>query len=572
MYLSSAFTPDKRWTGFRDSNYIGPMFNQVISDRWISFMEYLSNASKFTSLADHVPAGFAPLTYSNQYSIDVASPLAHRETAKMSGPIEVSEANGVRFFVDEMILEPQKGVDVVTLQWTALASLATLGVKPKGVVNYSHSVDLYHDAVALNYDVSNMMYAASRFRDTYLFSSPSGGFTHPIGAASNTAKAEVIKEIYTGMTKLMPSASPYAGVLAAALSTPDLSQNKVWADSVFVDCPSTLRVYGGVQFTPTSHVSHYYRLSRDRAPFLVYRPFSCMPKHNRRYGIVGDKAHLMYYLDEICSVYRNHPLSTIDRSDSIVVNYTNTIVPSNEMRLRMVGGRGVSLPKLAGLPYTPEPYQGCPFTDTNYIRYRPQLSAYDCKTPLLFGDTAQDPEHYYRIFKRSISRGSPSQLNPHILEYTYSVEFKVASSLEDHNVGIKIPKIQAGVVEKLSAVAMLYPPKVYSNNPEGVLAKPDTPDSYLAVLPLNCGPYITRTARRTYNWPSNCNYVYPSALTENLQFGTTASTGTPDMTSLEFNLAPIGAVLSRRESVVFTEPSSFIKYIVDPMINIVSLT
>jgi len=608
----SCLAGDKVWSncGVKDSDFIGPMFRQFLSERFLNFSEYLADVSRMTTLADHSPAGFAPLMFAPGVNIDLNNPLRHRATSRLisqvvlippANPIGGGQNAGVNFFSAPVApgvnppvvlggannpelqvfarMEPQKMVSPVSLSWTSVASLFFLGVRPKGYTNYTHAIDMYYASRALNHDVSVVNYGIRMFRDLYLAPAGNGGFAHPIGAASTSAKIEVMSDVIDNLFSLSPKCSPLTDILLRKSKETDLGNGSVWKGSVFIDA-NRLDVYDGARLDPTGAAPNnntvgteaYAERSRDRVPFLVYKPLhviKCSDYDGS--GLQGAGAQIKVNYSRGCedlihhelirnaNVHRANPASQLGKGVMAVIDNKRYGYASDEFRSRP---RGATIPSLAGLPYLPNGYLENPYVETNMFRNVPIPfvgNVFDMLQALRAGSRIMDVKALYTRFKKWLAPNSAG----HIIDYPFDLKFEEASSIIARPNVIPVPSITAGTYTKIELPIMLYKAGSCINNPEVVLESDTTPTNVNPIVPNNFGPYISRFDQRGPRWPAVYNYTNPGATTENLYYNNAG-----DNTSMEFNLQLLGSLLAKKTPVMLSEPQEYVKFSVDPLINL----
>jgi len=521
--------------------------------------------------------------------------MEHRYLSKVTAPVTLGAredmgAVNYKFFSEPLTMEPQHHVDVVSLEWTSVTAFLLLGVAPSTAPNLSNSIDLFRDATAFNHDVAVLKIATRVFSSTYMVKNPSGGSVHPVGASSTAVKVAKLKEVISDVQKMFPQASPLTSGLVSALDSSDISLGQVWKPGSFVDAEPTFIVYDGIAGTEDENHDRVEELGDDRLPFLTYKPFTIMRESRGRYRdsmlkstfpifparqlyLEGNRSamvelclhpgfdsHMFSSVRRIVTPYINHPLSFSNRCGNVVIQPNGGLPPSDEFRRRTLNGAPRVLPSLIGENYILDVYNETPYIESGYIRRCPDdLPVFDVSTVLALGCDPQRVVNIYNQFKKAIGG---TALAPHIIRMPMSFSFDTASSVADRIVAPPMPRVEAGYVEPPNIKAMLYSPSIYKGKPDEILNTINTPFSVIPVLKSWVGPYISTSALRNGLWPSNSDYSRYDASSENFRVG-----GAMRDLSMQYNLNTLGTVLSLKKDVVVIDPSSYIKYAVNPLFD-----
>lgn len=282
---------------------------------------------------------------------------------------------------------------------------------------------------------------------------------------------------------------------------------------------------------------------------------------------------LLGELIDSATIYTSNPLSSMDICKAVHINTTNDYRSNPVLRTRTYTAE--PLHPLNGSDFVDEPYYDSYGVEVTYLTSN-ELNAsprFLLSTALANSVALQSVLRSYLVWKNSGIIGN-KRLFDHLMTGSFKLDsLAMASSLEFGSKTFNLPKLENGVVKSPTLTAEIVTTSAYKGQALKVLGAIDSTPSYLPVMQKNYAAFISRYTLRGYSYPSNADNTIPGSQTENVYWGTPRGNvpqpGFPvagaATSSSEFNLNLIGVALTKKEPLTILEPSSYLKFVVNPL-------
>jgi len=336
-----------------DAKFVGPIMMELCGPRVNSLLEYTGQVAARVCVADHNPAGYAPMIIPCVNGVEIQMreddtlTQNHRRDARFRSALQYYDTGTAGVVLHSVFstavegpgnpddalrhasmwqLEHNPNTTNVSVSSAAMLSFLMMGVRPPTPVDYSNMHTLAMSGVTFNVAASCLGAAVSES-----IALTTGAME--MATASVTMHTDVVKNIAGSYMSVYKTSSPHITTLLSGVGTSMFDEYRYWRVGNFAN-RDPLYVKNGVEW-PVGHAyatvyvpdlktrasEVYHTFCEDVAPYALYKKLTPLRRFRPTHASTGgdrfkmDRGGVVDLIhhedDEICRQYTNHSLSSV---------------------------------------------------------------------------------------------------------------------------------------------------------------------------------------------------------------------------------------------------------------------